>query len=151
MKKGLGRNGPNLTRRGTREPGVAGSQTLAAVEQMCRDEGARLSLDVDFRQSNHEGQLIDWIHEAGRECAAGTMVGVVFNAGALTHTSIALHDAIKGANVPVIELHISNVHAREPFRHHSWLSPVAKAVIAGFGVHGYPLAIAGLTKVVAEK
>ena len=118
---------------------------------MCRDEGARLSLAIDFRQSNHEGQLIDWIHEAGRECAAGTMLGVVFNAGALTHTSIALHDAIKGANVPVIELHISNVHAREPFRHHSWLSPVAKAVIAGFGVHGYPLAIAGLAKIAAAK
>jgi 3-dehydroquinate dehydratase II len=151
MKKVLVLNGPNLNLLGTREPTVYGSQTLADVEQMCRDESARLSLDVDFRQSNHEGQLIDWIHEAGRECAAGALLGVVFNAGALTHTSIALHDAIKGANVPVIELHISNVHAREPFRHHSWLSPVAKAVIAGFGVHGYPLAIAGLAKITAAK
>src|SRR5437867_462650 len=87
---------------------------------------------------------IHWIHEAGRECASGAMLGVVFNAGAYTHTSIALHDAIKGANVPVIELHISNVHAREPFRHHSWLSPVARGVMAGFGVKGYALAIAGL-------
>src|SRR5437868_11432036 len=144
MKKVLVLNGPNLNLLGTREPGVYGSQTLADVEQMCRDEAARLSLDVDCRQSNHEGQLIDWIHEAGRECAAGRMIGVVFNAGAYTHTSVALHDAIKGANVPVIELHISNVHAREPFRHHSWLSPAAKGIMAGFGVNGYALAIAGL-------
>jgi 3-dehydroquinate dehydratase II len=151
MKKVLVLNGPNLNLLGSRELGVYGTQTLADVEQMCRDEGARLSLDVDFRQSNHEGQLIDWIHEAGRNFAAGSLLGVVFNAGALTHTSIALHDAIKGANVPAIELHISNVHAREPFRHHSWLSPVAKAVIAGFGVHGYPLAIAGLAKITAAK
>ena len=90
------------------------------------------------------GQLIDWIHEAGRDHAAGKTIGVVFNAGAYTHTSIALHDAIKGANVPVIELHISNVHSREPFRHHSRLSPVARGVMAGFGVQGYALAIAGL-------
>ena len=150
MKKVLVLNGPNLNLLGTREPGIYGAQTLADVEKMCRDEAARLSLELDFRQSNHEGELIDWIHEAGRECAAGAMLGVVFNAGALTHTSIALHDAIKGANVAVIELHISNVHAREPFRHHSWLSPVAKAVIAGFGVDGYPLAIAGLAKIAAR-
>jgi len=149
MKKVLVLNGPNLNLLGTREPSVYGAQTLADVEKMCRDEAARLSLELDFRQSNHEGELIDWIHEAGRECAAGTMLGVIFNAGAFTHTSIALHDAIKGANVPVIELHISNVHAREPFRHHSWLSPVAKAVIVGFGVHGYPLAIAGLARIVS--
>src|SRR5213592_4917682 len=147
MKKVLVLNGPNLNLLGTREPGIYGAQTLADVEKLCRDEAARLSLELEFRQSNHEGELIDWIHEAGRECAAGALLGVVFNAGAYTHTSIALHDAIKGANVLVIELHISNVHAREPFRHHSWLSPVAKAVIAGFGVHGYPLAIAGLAQI----
>lgn len=147
MKSVLVLNGPNLNLLGTREPGVYGSQTLAEVEKMCRDEAVRLSLELDFRQSNHEGQLIDWIHEAGREWAAGTLVGVVFNAGAFTHTSIALHDAIKGTNVPVVELHISNVHAREPFRHHSWLSPVARAVMAGFGVQGYPLAIAGLARI----
>ena len=149
MKKVLVLNGPNLNLLGTREPGIYGAQTLADVEKMCRDEAARLSLELDFRQSNHEGELIDWIHEAGRECAAGAMLGVVFNAGAFTHTSIALHDAIKGANVPVIELHISNVHARESFRHHSWLSPVAKAVIAGFGVAGYALAINGLANISA--
>lgn len=151
MKKVLVLNGPNLNLLGTREPQVYGANTLADVEKMCRDEASRLSLGLDFRQSNHEGQLIDWIHEAGRECAAGALLGVVFNAGALTHTSIALHDAIKGANVPVVELHISNVHARGPFRHHSWLSPVAKAVIVGFGVHGYPLAIAGLAQIASPK
>ena len=144
MKTILILNGPNLNLLGTREPGVYGAQTLDDVEKICLDEGTKLGLSIDFRQSNHEGQLIDWIHEAGRECAAGNMLGVVFNAGAYTHTSIALHDAIKGANVPVIELHISNVHAREAFRHHSWLSPVARAVMAGFGVQGYSLAIAGL-------
>jgi 3-dehydroquinate dehydratase II len=148
MKTILILNGPNLNLLGTREPGVYGAQTLDDVEKICLDEGTKLGLSIDFRQSNQEGQLIDWIHEAGRECAAGNMLGVVFNAGAYTHTSIALHDAIKGANVPVIELHISNVHAREPFRHHSWLSPVARAVMAGFGVQGYALAIAGLKRLV---
>jgi 3-dehydroquinate dehydratase II len=151
MNRVLVLNGPNLNLLGTREPSVYGAQTLADVEKICRDEASRLSLELDFRQSNHEGELIDWIHAAGRDHAAGSLLGVVFNAGAYTHTSIALHDAIKGANVPVIELHISNVHAREPFRHHSWLSPVAKAVIVGFGVHGYPLAIAGLAKIASAK
>jgi 3-dehydroquinate dehydratase II len=151
MKKVLVLNGPNLNLLGMREPAVYGAHTLADVEKMCRDETARHSLELDFRQSNHEGQLIDWIHEAGRDCAAGTLLGVVFNAGAYTHTSIALHDAIKGANAPVIELHITNVHAREPFRHHSWLSPVAKAIVVGFGVDGYPIAIAGLVRLAAAK
>ena len=143
-------NGPNLNLLGTREPSIYGAHTLADVEKLCLDEGTRLGLSIDFRQSNHEGELIDWIHEAGREHAAGKVIGVVLNAGAYTHTSIALHDAIKGANVPVIELHISNVHAREPFRHHSWLSPAASGIIVGFGVQGYALAIAGL-KLLAEK
>jgi 3-dehydroquinate dehydratase II len=151
MKTVLILNGPNLNLLGTREPGIYGAHTLADVEKICRDEGARLGLAIDFRQSNHEGQLIDWIHEAGREYAAGAMIGVVFNAGAYTHTSVALHDAIKGANVPVIELHISNVHSREPFRHHSWLSPVARGVMAGFGVHGYALAIDGLRLLAEER
>ena len=146
MKKVLVLNGPNLNLLGTREPAVYGKDTLADVEALCQKEGARHGVAVDCRQSNHEGQLIDWIHEAGRDRAAGNTIGVVFNAGAYTHTSVALHDAIKGANVPVIELHISNVHAREPFRHHSWLSPVARAVMAGFGVQGYALAIAGLVQ-----
>jgi 3-dehydroquinate dehydratase-2 len=151
MKTVLVLNGPNLNLLGTREPAVYGTETLADVERICRDEGAKLGVSVDCRQSNHEGQLIDWIHEAGRACADGTMLGVVFNAGALTHTSLALHDAIKGANVPLIEYHISNVHAREPYRHHSWLSPAAKAVMAGLGVRGYALAIAALVLVTAKK
>lgn len=144
MKTILVINGPNLNLLGQREPHLYGSQTLADVEKLCADTCAKLGLKLDFRQSNHEGQLVDWIHEAGRAQAAGELLGVVLNAGAYTHTSIALHDAIKGAAVTVIELHISNVHAREPFRHHSYISPVAKAVMAGFGVAGYKLAIEGL-------
>jgi len=151
MKKALVLNGPNLNLLGTREPSVYGADTLADVEKLCAAACAQHGYALDFRQSNHEGQLIDWIHEAGRDFAAGALAGVVFNAGAYTHTSIALHDAIKGAAVPVIELHISNVHAREPFRHHSWLSPVARAVMAGFGVKGYPLAIAGLAAIDSTK
>jgi len=151
MKRVLILNGPNLNLLGTREPAVYGRETLADVEKLCADECARHGLAADCRQSNHEGQLVDWIHEAGRDLAAGSLLGVVLNAGAYTHTSIALHDAIKGAAVPVIELHISNVHAREPFRHHSYLSPAARAVMAGFGVAGYPLAIAGLVKIPAGK
>lgn len=139
-------NGPNLNLLGTREPAVYGSQTLADVEALCREACAAHGFTLDFRQSNHEGVLIDAIQEAGRAEAAGTLAGVVFNAGAYTHTSVALHDAIKGAGVTLIELHISNVHAREAFRHHSYISPVAKAVMAGFGVKGYALAIAGLAQ-----
>jgi 3-dehydroquinate dehydratase-2 len=150
MKTALVLNGPNLNLLGTREPAIYGHHTLADVEKLCVAEGARLGIAVACRQSNHEGQLIDWIHDAGRECAAGRMIGVVFNAGAYTHTSVALHDAIKGASVPLIELHISNVHAREPFRHQSWLSPVAKGIIIGFGVQGYVLALSGL-KLLAEQ
>jgi 3-dehydroquinate dehydratase-2 len=144
MKTVLILNGPNLNLLGTREPAVYGSTTLADVEQLCAQACAAHGLALDFRQSNHEGVLVDWIHEAGRAQAAGTLAGVIFNAGAYTHTSIALHDAIKGTGVTLIELHISNVHAREAFRHHSYLSAVAKAVMCGFGVKGYPLAIAGL-------
>ena len=105
-------------------------------------------MKLDFRQSNHEGVLVDWIQEAGRGQKDGSVAGVILNAGAYTHTSVALHDAIKGAGVTLIELHISNVHAREAFRHHSYISPVAKAVMAGFGVKGYALAIAGLAELV---
>ena len=144
MKTALVLNGPNLNLLGTREPAVYGSATLADVEKLCGQACATHGLKLDFRQSNHEGVLVDWIHEAGRLQAAGTLAGVVFNAGAYTHTSIALHDAIKGTGITLIELHISNVHAREAFRHHSYLSSVAKAVMCGFGVQGYALAIAGL-------
>jgi len=147
MQKILVLNGPNLNLLGTREPAVYGAETLADVERLCRDEAQKLGVGVECRQSNHEGQLIDWIHEAGREIAAGTMIGVVLNPGALTHTSIALHDAIKGASATVIELHISNVHAREEFRHRSYVSPAARGIIVGFGVQGYAIAIGALVRV----
>lgn len=146
MKKILVLNGPNLSLLGQREPAQYGYETLADVERLCLDAGSACSVQVECRQSNHEGQLIDWIHEAGREAAAGTLLGVVMNAGAYTHTSIALHDAIKGADVPVIEVHISNVHARESFRHHSYISPVARGIIVGLGVRGYALAIEALAR-----
>ena len=137
-------NGPNLNLLGTREPAVYGSATLADVEQLCRTACERHGWTLDFRQSNHEGDLVDAIHEAGRLHAAGQLAGVVLNAGAYTHTSIALMDAIKGTGVPLVELHISNVFAREAFRHHSYISPVARAVMCGWGVQGYVLAIDGL-------
>lgn len=149
MKTVLVLNGPNLNLLGTREPAIYGSETLADVERICQEAAQRLGLEAQCRQTNHEGQLIDWIHEAGRLCAQGETVGVVLNAGALTHTSIALHDAIKGAEVPVVEYHISNVHAREAFRHHSWISPAARAVMAGLGVKGYALAVEALVQVTA--
>ena len=138
-------NGPNLNLLGTREPGIYGSLTLADIEANCREKAAALGFSaVEFRQSNHEGVLVDWIQEAGRRGA-----GVVMNPGAYTHTSIALHDAIKGTGVPVVEVHISNVHARESFRHRSFVSPVAAGVIVGLGPLGYTLALealAGLLK-----
>lgn len=137
-------NGPNLNLLGTREPAVYGAHTLADVEQMCLDACARHGLALQFRQSNHEGVLVDWIHEAGQLHAQGELAGVVLNAGAYTHTSVALLDAIKGTGITLIELHISNVFARESFRHHSWISPAARAVMCGFGVQGYALAIDAL-------
>jgi len=144
MKTVLVLNGPNLNLLGTREPAVYGSTTLADVEKLCAAACEQHGFKLDFRQSNHEGVLVDWIHEAGRLHAAGELAGLIFNAGAYTHTSVALHDAVKGTGVTLIELHISNVHAREAFRHHSYLAPAAKAVMCGWGVQGYPLAIAGL-------
>jgi len=147
MMKVLVLNGPNLNLLGQREPAQYGSDTLATVEALCKEAGERLGVEVECRQSNHEGVLIDWIHEAGRESAAGNMLGVVMNPGAFTHTSIALHDAIKGASVTLIELHISNVHARESFRHHSYISPAARGIIVGLGVKGYALAIDALVQV----
>lgn len=146
MRKVLVLNGPNLNLLGTREPEVYGSATLAEVESLCTDEARRQGIDVECRQSNHEGQLIDWIHDAGREHAAGTLIGVVLNAGAYTHTSIGLRDAIAATGVPVVELHISNTHAREPFRHRSCLAAVALGIIQGFGIHGYALAIDALLR-----
>jgi 3-dehydroquinate dehydratase-2 len=137
-------NGPNLNLLGTREPHIYGAQTLADVEALCRETCAELGLQLDFRQTNIEGELVTWIQEAGRAQAEGNAAGIILNAGAYTHTSLALHDAIKGAGALVIELHVSNVHARESFRHHSYISLAAKAVMAGFGVPGYALALRAL-------
>lgn len=144
MTKVLILNGPNLNLLGTRRPEVYGTSTLADVEALCRREADELALEPEFRQSNHEGQLIDWIQQAGAEAKAGSCLGAVFNPGALTHTSVALHDAIEGVRLPVIEVHISNVHNREDFRHRSWISPVASGIIIGMGIHGYPLAMRAL-------
>lgn len=131
-------NGPNLNLLGTREPGIYGALTLADIEERLRARaGARAALT--FRQSNHEGDLVTWIQEAG---AAGA--GVILNAGAYTHTSVALRDAISAAKAQVIEVHLSNVHARESFRHHSYIAPVARGVIAGFGPLSYDLALEAL-------
>lgn len=139
-------NGPNLNLLGSREPAIYGHATLADVEALCLATAAAQGAQAECRQSNHEGQLIDWIHAAGVAHRAGKLAGIVFNAGAYTHTSVALHDAIKGSGVPVIEVHISNVHAREPFRHHSYLSPAAAGIVIGFGIDGYALAITGLLR-----
>ncbi|WP_299041894.1 type II 3-dehydroquinate dehydratase [uncultured Tateyamaria sp.] len=132
-------NGPNLNLLGTRQPEIYGATTLPQVEQLCRDHGATGGYDVTCAQSNHEGALVDAIH-----AAKGTHDGIVLNAGAYTHSSIALHDAILGTALPVVELHLSNIHAREAFRHHSYIAPVAVGMICGFGVAGYTLALDAL-------
>ena len=129
-------NGPNLNLLGRRDPTVYGTATLADVEALCREEAERLGLAVDFRQSNHEGVLIDWVHEA---IAAGAPV--VCNFGAYTHTSIALMDALANVEAPVIEVHISDIHAREAFRHTSYVSLVATEAVIGQGVAGYGRAL----------
>ena len=147
MKTLLILNGPNLNLLGTREPEVYGATTLADLHALCAADAQRLGLTAECFQSNHEGALIDKIHEAGRRFAAGELAGVVFNPGAFTHTSVALFDAIAGVKpLPVIEVHISNVHAREAFRHHSYVSPAAAGIVVGFGVDGYRLAIEGLAR-----
>jgi 3-dehydroquinate dehydratase II len=140
-------NGPNLNLLGTREPETYGRATLADVEQLCREAAARHKLAVEFRQSNHEGEIVDSIQAAGAEKAAG----IVINAGAYTHTSVAIRDAIAAIAVPVIEVHISNIFARESFRHHSHIAPVAKASLCGFGINGYALAIDGLAALVGAR
>jgi 3-dehydroquinate dehydratase-2 len=132
-------NGPNLNLLGTREPGVYGTTTLADIESLCRATADELSVGVAFLQSNHEGALVDAIH-----AARGTHDGIVFNAGAYTHTSVALRDAISATNVPTIEVHLSNVHAREAFRHRSMIAPVVLGQIAGFGPDSYRLALRAL-------
>ncbi|MEP0940559.1 MAG: type II 3-dehydroquinate dehydratase [Rhizobiaceae bacterium] len=132
-------NGPNLNLLGQREPGIYGAQTLADVEAECIAFGKEHGFDVICHQSNHEGELVGWIHEAGLKGS-----GVAINAGAYTHTSIALHDAIKGVDVPVVELHISNIHARESFRHHSMIATACVGQICGFGTNSYTLGLRAL-------
>jgi 3-dehydroquinate dehydratase-2 len=132
-------NGPNLNLLGTRQPQVYGSTTLADIEAICTAKAAALGVDLTFAQTNHEGEMVDMIH-----AARGLHAGVILNAGAYTHTSIALMDAISSTMVPVVELHLSNIHAREDFRKKSYISPVAVGQISGFGAAGYPLAIDAL-------
>ena len=129
-------NGPNLNLHGHRDPAVYGTATLADVEHLCRDEGEKLGLEIVFRQSNHEGELIDWVHEAFFAGAA-----VVGNFGAYTHTSIALMDALEPVKAPVVEVHISDIHAREEFRHRSWVGMVADDAVIGQGTAGYAEAL----------
>ena len=129
-------NGPNLNLLGTRRPEVYGHATLADVEHSVREHAGRLGLEVEFMQSNHEGALVDEIQRARTEAA-----GIVINAAAYTHTSVALHDALEAAELPVVEVHLSNVHRRESFRHHSFISPQAEVVIAGAGPRGYLMAL----------
>jgi 3-dehydroquinate dehydratase II len=133
-------NGPNLNMLGTREPDTYGHATLADVEKLCADAASQFGLKVHCRQSNHEGQLIDLIHEAHAKKACG----IVINAASYSHTSIGLHDALKAVGLPTVEVHISNVHARENFRHHSFTAMAAFATLSGFGIDGYRLAINGL-------
>jgi 3-dehydroquinate dehydratase-2 len=132
-------NGPNLNLLGTRQPEVYGRLTLADLEASCRAKAEALGIGLDFAQSNHEGALIDAIH-----AARGVHDGIILNAGAYTHTSVALMDAIASVALPVVELHLSNIHAREPFRHKSFIAPVAVGQICGFGAAGYGLAIDAL-------
>lgn len=134
-------NGPNLNLLGQRQPEIYGRETLDDVARACAEEGARLGLEVDFRQSNHEGALVEMIHEA-RQAAQG----IVINAGAYTHTSVAILDALNAYDGPVIELHISNIHKREAFRHHSYIAARADAMIAGCGTQGYLLALMHLAR-----
>jgi 3-dehydroquinate dehydratase-2 len=136
-------NGPNLNLLGEREPDIYGHETLADIEALCRKAAGLAGLEVDFRQSNHEGALIDAIHEVRH-----TAAGIVVNAGAYTHTSVALRDALAAVSVPVFEVHLSNVHRREEFRHHSYLSAVCDGVIVGCGPSGYAYAIARISELI---
>ncbi len=139
-------NGPNLNLLGTREPETYGHATLAQIEASCRDRAKMRGFAIDFRQSNIEGEIISAIHEAQHKAK-----GIILNAGAYTHTSVALHDALKAVGLPAIEVHLSNVFKREPFRHHSYISPASHGVICGFGPMSYELAIEGLAALLATQ
>lgn len=139
-------NGPNLNLLGTREPHIYGSTTLPEVEALCRERAKAVGLDISFRQSNHEGQLVDWIQEAINGAA-----GIIINPAAYTHTSVAILDALKNVKAPIVELHISNPHQREEFRHRSFVTPAATATIAGLGVAGYPLAVEAMAHLIKAR
>ena len=139
-------NGPNLNLLGRREPGIYGAMTLADIEANCLREGARLGLEVTCRQSNSEGELVTWIQEA-----AGVFDALIINPGGYSHTSVALHDALRFLEVPIVEVHLSNVHQREEFRHRSYVSLVAKGVICGFGAKGYELSLTAVAELLDGK
>jgi 3-dehydroquinate dehydratase-2 len=139
-------NGPNLNMLGVRETAIYGTDTLADIERMCVRRAKELSLAVDFRQTNLEGELITWVQEARTGAA-----GIIINPGAYGHTSIALLDALRMANKPVIELHLSNIHRREAFRHHTYTSQAATGIICGLGAHGYVLALAAMAELISRK
>ena len=140
-------NGPNLNLLGRREPQTYGRATLKDVERLCRDTAKRHKLAVEFRQSNQEGDLVEWVQQAGAAGAAG----IIVNAGGYTHSSVAIRDAILAVKLPVVEVHVSNIFAREDFRHTSHIAPVAKATLCGFGINGYALAIDGLATLLREQ
>ncbi|MGH1403852.1 MAG: type II 3-dehydroquinate dehydratase [Alphaproteobacteria bacterium] len=142
MKKILILNGPNLNMLGLREPEIYGSQTLQDIEDLCFERAHHFDMKIDFRQSNHEGELVDWIQEA-----RGVFDGMIINAAAYTHTSVAIHDALKLLDLPIIEVHISNPKEREAFRHFSYVEPAAAAVFAGHGAQSYNMAIEKLSEV----
>jgi 3-dehydroquinate dehydratase-2 len=137
-------NGPNLNLLGLREPEIYGSDTLADIEDRVTARGKALGFAIDFRQTNVEGQLVDWIQEARTKAK-----GIIINPAAYTHTSVALHDALKAVGIPTIEVHLSNTYSREDFRHHSYVSPVARGIVMGFGAQGYELALDGLSRILA--
>ncbi|CAA7627530.1 type II 3-dehydroquinate dehydratase [Magnetospirillum sp. SS-4] len=136
-------NGPNLNMLGTRQPELYGRESLADIEALCRGHAAALGLGVEFRQSNHEGDLVTWIQDC-----RGRAAGIVINAGAYTHTSVAILDALLAAEVPAVEVHLSNIHQRDSFRHHSYVAKAARGMICGFGSHGYVLALDALARLI---
>ncbi|MSO71205.1 MAG: type II 3-dehydroquinate dehydratase [Alphaproteobacteria bacterium] len=139
-------NGPNLNLLGEREPEIYGRETLAEIGQMCAESAAEAGLQSVFRQSNHEGELVTWLQEARKKAA-----GVILNAGAYTHTSIAILDALRSVEVPVIEVHLTNPYRRESYRRKSHISPAATGVICGLGSHGYVLAVAALARMITAR
>jgi 3-dehydroquinate dehydratase II len=144
MAKIMVLNGPNLNMLGTRQPEIYGHDTLAEIEARLQTPARVHGLELDFRQSNHEGELVTWIQEARTTCA-----GIIINPAAYTYTSIAILDALLTCDMPIIELHLSNTHKREEFRHHSYMSRVATGIVAGFGAYGYEIALDGMAKMVA--